>query len=111
MGADITMMPHESTLFSRACKPTSLEIVPYEVMWQSKPQLPAAMVQGLHQASALSFKYIVADCLYGTSPDFWAACESCVGTVAFVATPADTRGWLQPLAITLHTSTSRFRLR
>ena len=75
MGADIPMIPHESTLFSRACKPTSLEIVPYEVTWQSKPQLAAAMVQGLHQASALSFKYIVADCLYGNSPDFWAACE------------------------------------
>jgi hypothetical protein len=51
----------------------------------------------------LPFKYVVADCLYGYSPDFWAACEACVGTVAFVATPADTRGWLQPLATTTHT--------
>ncbi|HEU0049914.1 MAG TPA: hypothetical protein VFQ43_20160, partial [Nitrososphaera sp.] len=48
----------------------------------------------------LPFKSMVADCLYGNSPDFWAACEACVGTVAFVATPADTRGWLQPLATT-----------
>src|SRR5262249_14234567 len=79
--------------------------VPDEVVWQSKPQLAAAMVQALHQRGILPFKYIVADCLYGNSPDFWAACEACVGTVAFVATPADTRGWLQPLATTTHTST------
>src|SRR5262249_11126692 len=58
-----------------------------------------------HQAGILPFKYIVADCLYGNSPDFWAACEACVGTVAFVATPADTQGWLQPVATTTHTYT------
>jgi SRSO17 transposase len=79
--------------------------VPAEVAWQSKPQLAAAMVQALHHAGELPFKYIVADCLYGNSPDFWAACEACVGTVAFVATPADTRCWLQPLATTPHTYT------
>jgi SRSO17 transposase len=79
--------------------------LPDEVTSQSKPQLAAAMVQGLHRAGVLSFKYIVADCLYGNSPDFWTACEACVGTVAFVATPADTRGWLQPLATTRHTYT------
>jgi SRSO17 transposase len=76
--------------------------VPDEVAWQSKPQLAAAMVQELHRAGVLSFKYIVADCLYGNSPDFWAACEACVGTVAFVATPADTRCWLEPLATMTH---------
>src|ERR671937_652777 len=79
--------------------------MPAEVTWQSKPQWAAAMVQALHQAGVLSFKYIVADCLYGNSPDFWAACEACIGTVAFVATPADTRCWLQPLATTTHTYT------
>jgi len=79
--------------------------MPDEVVWQSKPQLAAAMVQELHQAGILPFKYIVADCLYGNSPDFWAACEACVGTVVFVATPADTRCWLQPLATTTHTHT------
>jgi SRSO17 transposase len=79
--------------------------MPDEVVGQSKPQLAAAMVQALYHAGVLPFKYVVADCLYGNSPDFWAACEACVGTVAFVATPADTRCWLQPLATTTHTST------
>jgi hypothetical protein len=31
MGADFPMIPYESTLFSRVCKPTSLGIVPYQV--------------------------------------------------------------------------------
>src|SRR5215475_13094996 len=79
--------------------------MPAEVTWQSKPQLAAAMVQALHQAGILPFKYIVADCLYGNSPDFWAACEACVGTVAFVATPANTQCWLQPLATMTQTYT------
>jgi SRSO17 transposase len=79
--------------------------VPEELAFQSKPQLAAAMVRDLYQADVLPFKYIVADCLDGNSPDCWEACETCVGTVAFVATPADTRGWPQPLATTTHTYT------
>src|SRR5437870_4827073 len=79
--------------------------LPDEIGWQSHPQLAAAIVRALHTASILPCKYIVADCLYGNSPDFWAACEACVGTGACVATPADTRCWLQPLATTTHTYT------
>jgi SRSO17 transposase len=81
--------------------------LPAEVTWQSKPQLAGALGQGLHQAGVLSFKSMVADGLYGNSPEVWAACEACVGTVAFVAPPADTRGWLQPLATPVPTSTSK----
>jgi SRSO17 transposase len=77
--------------------------LPDEVAGQSKPQLAAAMVQHLYRAGVLPCKYVVADCRYGNSPDFWAACEACAGTVAFVATPADTQGWLQPVATTTHT--------
>jgi SRSO17 transposase len=62
--------------------------VPEERTWQSKPQLAAALVRSLYADGLLPFRYIVADCLYGYSPDFWDACEACVGTVAFVATPA-----------------------
>jgi SRSO17 transposase len=77
-------------------------VVPEELTWQSKPQLAAALVRNLYADGLLPFRYIVADCLYGNSPDFWDACEACVGTIAFVATPADTRGWPQPLATTTH---------
>jgi SRSO17 transposase len=72
--------------------------VPKDLGFQTKPQLAAAMIQAVHAAGILPFRYIAADCLYGNSPEFWAACEACVGTVAFVAIPEDTRCWLQPCA-------------
>src|SRR5262249_13561359 len=68
--------------------------VPTELTFQSKPQLAAAMVQALAQEGLLPFKYVVADCLYGNSPDFWDAIEACVGVAAFVATAAETCCWL-----------------
>jgi SRSO17 transposase len=69
--------------------------------------LAAAMVRALYNEGVLPFRYVVADCLYGNSPEFWAACEAGVGTIAFVAIPADTRAWLAPVAI--HHRTYRYR--
>jgi hypothetical protein len=79
--------------------------LPDEVVWQSKPQWAAAMIQDLHEAGGRPCKYMVAGWLYGNSPDCWEACEACGGPGAFVATPADTRGGRQPLATTWHPST------
>jgi SRSO17 transposase len=81
--------------------------VPRDREFQTKPQLAAEMVRTLYAAGVLPFRYIVADCLYGNSPDFWAACEACVGTVACVAVPEETRCWLHPLAT--QTATYRYR--
>jgi SRSO17 transposase len=69
--------------------------VPTEITFQSKPQLAAAMLQAIAHEGLLPFKYLVADCLYGNSPDFLDAVEACVGVTAFVAIPAETRCWLQ----------------
>ena len=38
---------------------------------------------------------MVADCLYGNSPDFLDAVDACVGVTTFVAIPSETRCWLQ----------------
>lgn len=81
--------------------------VPKDTTFQSKPQLAAAMVRDLYDEGLLPFRYLVADCLYGNSPDFWAACEACVGTVAFVAISEDTRAWLAPVAT--HNRPYRYR--
>jgi SRSO17 transposase len=43
----------------------------------------------------LPFKSLVADCLYGQSPDFLDAVEACPGIIAVVAIPSETRCWLQ----------------
>ena len=69
--------------------------VPTALTFQSKPQVAAAMVQAIAHEGLLPFKYVVADCLYGQSPDFLDAMDACVGVTTFVAIPADTRCWLQ----------------
>ena len=69
--------------------------VPDALPFQSKPQLAAAMLQAIAHEGLLPFKYIVADCLYGNSPDFLDAIDACLGVTALVAIPADTRCWLQ----------------
>jgi SRSO17 transposase len=69
--------------------------VPTELTFSTKPQLAAAMLQAIAHEGLLPFKYVVADCLYGQSPDFLDAVDACVGVTSFVAIPADTRCWLQ----------------
>ena len=69
--------------------------VPKDLAFQSKPQLAAARLQSMARDGLLPFKYVVADCLYGQSPDFLDAVDACVGVTALVAIPAETRCWLQ----------------
>jgi SRSO17 transposase len=69
--------------------------IPAELIFQSKPQLAAARLQAIVREGLLPFKYVVADCLYGNSPDFLDAVDACVGVTTFVAIPADTRCWDQ----------------
>ena len=69
--------------------------VPAEVTWRTKPQLAAAMLHHIVPEGLLPFKSVVADCLYGHSPDFLDAVDACVGVTTLVAMPSETRGWLQ----------------
>ena len=85
--------------------------VPKEVVFHTKPPLAADMVRRLQESGTLPFRSITADCLYGNSPEFWAACEACVGTVAFVAVPEETRCWLAPVATATKSSTSKGKRR
>src|SRR5262250_1529929 len=69
--------------------------VPAEVTFRTKPQLAAAMLHNIMHEGLLPFKYVVADCLYGNSPDFLDAVDACVGVTTLVAMPSETRCWLQ----------------
>lgn len=69
--------------------------VPPALTFQSKPQLAAAILHGLVREAILPFKYVVADCLYGNSPDFLNAVDACLGVTTLVAMPSETRCWLQ----------------
>lgn len=69
--------------------------VPDEVTFQTKPQLAVEMLRALRRAGRLPCKYIVADCLSGTSPACLEALDACVGVTALVAIAADSRCWRQ----------------
>ena len=69
--------------------------MPDELTSHTKPQLAVEILRDMHQEALLPFRYIVADCLYGNSPDFIEAAEQCGGKSYFVSIPSDTRCWLQ----------------
>src|SRR5262245_22252168 len=61
------------------------------------------MLQTIAHEGLWPFKYLVADCLYGNSPDFLDAIDACVGVTAFVAIPSETRCWFQRPPTAEHT--------
>jgi SRSO17 transposase len=69
--------------------------VPQDRGFQTKPQLAVEMLRELRGEGMLPFKYVVADCLYGHSPEFLEAVEEEAHTIYFVSIPANTRCWLQ----------------
>ena len=69
--------------------------VPDALTLQSKPQLAAAMLEAMAHEGLLPFRYIVADCLDGTSPTLLDAVDACVGRTALVAISSETCCWLQ----------------
>ena len=74
--------------------------VPEDLSFQTKPQLAVKMLRAIRSEGRLLFKYIVADCLYGNSPDFLDAIDADVGVTALVSVPSDTRCWLQRPQVT-----------
>lgn len=69
--------------------------VPEDLRFKTKPQLAAEMFDAIHSEGTVPFKYVVADCVYGNSPEFIDAIESCVGKTYLVSAPSDTKCWLK----------------
>lgn len=69
--------------------------IPEEIKFKTKPQLAAEIFRGLNDKGTLPFKYIVADTIYGNSPEFIEAIESCTGKIYLVSIPSNTQCWLQ----------------
>lgn len=69
--------------------------IPEELEFKTKAQLAVEMFQELRDQEILSFKYVVADSVYGNSPEFIEAIERCIGIPYFVSIPSDTLCWLQ----------------
>jgi SRSO17 transposase len=69
--------------------------VPESLAFKTKPQLAVEMLQDIAGESVLPFKYVLADSLYGTSPEFIEAAEECTGITYFVSIASDTQCWLK----------------
>ena len=75
--------------------------LPESTIFQTKPQLAVDILKDIREENILPFKYILADSVYGTSPEFIQAAESLPDKTYFVSVPKDTNCWLKrPMTIT-----------
>lgn len=69
--------------------------IPEQIKFKTKPQLATEIFRYLTDKATLPFKYIVADTIYGNSPEFIEGIESCIEKIYFVSIPSNTLCWLQ----------------
>jgi SRSO17 transposase len=69
--------------------------LPQNIEFKTKPQLAIEMLNNIVEEQIIPFKYVLSDSLYGSSPEFIEAVESCVGVTYFVEVPSDTRCWIK----------------
>ena len=75
--------------------------LPVDTVFRTKPQLAVEMLNAVNEENVLPFKYVLADSIYGISPEFIAAVESMPDKTYFVSIPKDTLCWLRrPMTIT-----------
>lgn len=75
--------------------------VPEDLTFKTKAELAAQMMTRIHAQGILSFRYIVADSVYGQNPAFIEAAESLPGKTYYVSIGRDTLCWLTaPLTVT-----------
>ena len=68
--------------------------LPEDITFMSKPQLASQMLEALVQEKPFPFRWIVADSIYGSSPDFINTVENRPELRYFVSVPSDTACWL-----------------
>jgi SRSO17 transposase len=70
--------------------------VPDDLTFKTKPELAAEMYRNIVARGVLPFRYVVADSIYGNSPEFIDAVESNVGKIYMVSVAYNTLFWLRP---------------
>lgn len=68
-------------------------VLPEETEFKTKPQLAAEILKDIAEQGQLPFRYILADSVYGTNPDFIEAAESLIDVTYMVQVPKDTLCW------------------
>jgi len=71
--------------------------LPADAVFRTKPELAVEMLNAISKEDVLPFKYVLADSIYGVSPDFIGAAEALPGKTYFVSVPKDTLCWLSGL--------------
>ncbi len=69
--------------------------IPKNVEFKTKPQLAVEMFHDLQEQKSIPYKYVLADSLYGNSPEFIDAIEEYTDLTYFVGIPSDTLCWLE----------------
>jgi SRSO17 transposase len=77
--------------------------LPKNTVFKTKPELAVEMLKAISSEKRLPFKYVLADSIYGISPEFIEAVEALPDTTYFVSVPKSTACWLKrPMTITKH---------
>jgi SRSO17 transposase len=74
--------------------------LPEDIVFQTKPQLAAQMLSTISSEKILPFKYVLADSIYGVSPEFIETVDDLPGITFLVSVQKKTRCWLKrPMTI------------
>jgi len=74
--------------------------LPEDTVFQTKPQLAAEMLSTISSEKMLPFKYVLADSIYGVSPEFIETVDDLPGITYLVSVPKKTHCWLKrPMTI------------
>ena len=75
--------------------------LPQDMIFRTKPELAVEMLNAISKEDVLPFKYVLADTIYGASPEFICAVEALPDKTYFVSVTKDTLCWLRrPMTIT-----------
>ena len=75
--------------------------LPQDMIFRTKPELAVEMLNAINKEDVLPFKYVLADTIYGASPEFICAVEALPDKTYFVSVTKDTLCWLRrPMTIT-----------
>lgn len=68
---------------------------PVDLEFKTKPQIAAEMTKNIIEQNLIPIKYIVADSIYGNSPEFVEQVKKHTGKTYFLSMPSDTKCWLR----------------
>lgn len=69
--------------------------IPQDLQFKTKPQLAVELFREVSEEKVIPFRFVVADTIYGSSPEFIETLENVTGVTYFVSRPHDTRCWLK----------------